>query len=182
MDCRRADQLCAGYVDGELAAADWLRLSAHLTRCAACRRECSAQAFVHAELPRRATRYTARPELRARIVEALRAQPDRDVAPASRRPQAPRWRFLAPVAGFALAALFTSNVVLLATRPSRDERIAHEVLSSHVRALFTDRAIDVASSDRHTVKPWYAGKLGFSPPVADYAADGFPLLGGRLDS
>jgi anti-sigma factor RsiW len=133
--------------------------------------------------------------LRERIEAALKAQADADLASRPVRPATPRayerpawWLrghgrgFLAPAAGFAFAALLTSNVVLLAMQPSKDERIANEVLASHVRALFTERPIDVESSDRHTVKPWYAGKLGFSPPVADYAADGFTLVGGRLDS
>lgn len=194
MDCKETTARYAGYVDGELGAAEWLRASAHLGQCAACRRECTAQALMRDELRQRMTRHAAGPALRARVRAAVQAQADQPLpaAPASavRRERSPlSWwvrghgrGFLAPVASAAFAVLVTSNVVLLATRPSEDDRIAHEVVASHVRALFTDRPIDVESSDRHTVKPWYAGKLGFSPPVADYAAEGFALVGARLDS
>ena len=123
------------------------------------------------------TYFAAPPALRKRIRGALRL--DRP------QPSASRWRwswtFLAPVATGAFAVLSTVNVALLAAFPSNDERVADEVVTSHVRAFMTSRPIDVVSSDQHTVKPWYAGKLDFSPPVRDFAADGFTLAGGRID-
>jgi anti-sigma factor RsiW len=72
-------------------------------------------------------------------------------------------------------------VATLAMRPGESDRIAQEVLASHVRATLGNRLVDVASSDQHTVKPWLSARLAFSPPVADFSGQGFELRGGRLD-
>ena len=123
------------------------------------------------------TYFQAPPELRDRIRATLRA----------RRPERASWwrhwswTALAPLATAAFAVLSSVNVALIAALPSSEERVADEIVASHLRALMTARPIDVASSDQHTVKPWYAGKLDFSPPVKDFAAEGFALVGGRID-
>jgi anti-sigma factor RsiW len=118
-----------------------------------------------------ATYYTAPPGLRARVLTSL----PKEVAAAG--PRAP-WRW---ATGFALAfsILAASGIYFLS--PSADDRLADEIIAAHVRSMMVDHAFDVASSDTHTVKPWFAGKLDFSPPVVDLAAQGFALAGGRLD-
>ena len=177
MNCSEARTRIAGYVDGELAAPELAFLHAHLAGCGACRRERSTQSFLRLEVRRHAAHFAAPAGLRRRVRAALQAK--RAAAP-------PWWRrwsapVLAPAAGFAMAALLASNVYLASSLPSGEDRLAGDVVTSHVRALVTARPIDVASSDRHTVKPWYVGKLDFAPPVADLASDGFALSGGRLD-
>jgi len=89
------------------------------------------------------------------------------------------WRALSTAAACGVAA--TLLVTQLPSLSLADDNVAAQVTASHNRALMASHLIDVVSSDRHTVKPWFAGKIDYSPRVRDYANDGFVLTGGRLD-
>jgi anti-sigma factor RsiW len=126
-------------------------------------------------IARDATYYRAPGELRKRVRASLG-----EAARAERRPYL--WRLAGIGIACVAAASITWNVAILTLRPSDTDRIAEQVLAAHVRSLMAPNHLaDVASTDTHTVKPWFAGKLDFSPPVADYSAAGFELTGGRLD-
>lgn len=133
-----------------------------------------------------ATRYTAPPELAARIGAALDAAAAGEAAPApaprlgSSRSRLP-WRPLALAASFVLAVVLSSGTTWYVTASDRQDRLAEEVVEGHVRSMQAGHLTDVASSDQHTVKPWFDGKLDLAPPVIDLMAQGFPLVGGRLD-
>jgi anti-sigma factor RsiW len=90
-------------------------------------------------------------------------------------------RIAAMAATFLLGAVLAGAYTTRLAQPDPAERLAEEAISDHVRARLTGGAMQVASSDQHTVKPWFTGKLDLSPPVKDLVADGFPLQGGRLD-
>ena len=124
---------------------------------------------------RDATYHRAPDALRQRVRTSLAKAAGEERAPVSRRT-------LGFVAAFAAAALLSWNVALLRLDPSRDDLIARDVVNAHVRSLMGERHLnDVESSDQHTVKPWFSGKLDFAPPVQDRAHAGFALSGGRLD-
>jgi anti-sigma factor RsiW len=137
------------------------------------------------------SRFKASAALRNRIEQSIAQEAQRAARHAERpRPrlaalswwaQVRAWRLPAPAMGMAFALLVSSNLALYSMLPAKSDLAAQEVVASHVRALMAPRPFDVESSDRHTVRPWYQGKLSFSPPVADYAAQGFTLLGGRVD-
>lgn len=118
--------------------------------------------------------HPAPPGLAARMLAALPADAAQPRAAVRRTP----WMLASAMAG---ACVLVLGIAVVALRPAADRPLAEEIVASHVRSLMVDHAADVASSDHHTVKPWFAGKLDFSPPVSDLTAQGFALLGGRLD-
>lgn len=140
---------------------------------------------------RHATRHAAPAHLRDAIGAALRghaapvleeaARPEGWVAHLQKRLDRLRWAWINLGLAGAGAAAFLVTLNLYLAQPSPRDRLEQEIVASHFRSLMPDHLSDVASSDRHTVKPWFAGKLDYSPPVIDLAARGFPLLGGRLD-
>ena len=177
MECDEIRRLLPAEVDAELDVRESLEVEGHLRTCASCREQLAAQRAVRDAVGRRVTYFRAPAGLEARVESAL--------SPSSvTRPTVPRWRAWGwPGLAGAMVSLVAVawSVGLYLTLPSTDERLTDEIVSGHVRSLLANRAVDVASSDQHTVKPWFAGKLDFSPPVRDLSSDGFPLVGGRLD-
>ena len=177
MNCQETQNLIHAYVDGELDLVKSLEIEEHLQGCLAC-----SQAYKNHETLRTALKdgslyFKSPAPLRKRIQSAVR-QADR---PSAHAPRVVPWRWLGVAALLAVAVLITWGVTRSLPAPSAGDLLAQEVVASHVRSLMPNHLADVASSDQHTVKPWFSGKLDFSPVVADLANQGFPLIGGRLD-
>ncbi len=182
MSCKLTQRFVPGYLDGELDLSRTIEMETHLQICADCARELLQQRGLRAALQRNQLAYAAPSALQEKIQSSLRS-----AAPVEAPERATSWRPL-PLfrwaGAFAVLALF----VLTAWRfvpgllgPTSEQGIVAEVLASHVRSLEANHLMDVASTDQHTVKPWFDGKLDFSPPVEDLSSNGFPLVGGRLD-
>src|SRR5438876_1299707 len=164
------------YLDGELAAMDAVELEAHLAGCASCGRFRDDRLALRTAIAAQIPRVQAPEDLRGRVRAALREA----AAPSRARRPAPlmAWRWLALAASLAVVAVGGWR---LGTEHTASEILIDEVLASHVRSLMPGHLNDVLSSDQHTVKPWFNGKLDFSPPVHDFSSRGYPLIGGRLD-
>lgn len=132
-----------------------------------------------ADLKQHMTRYNAPPGLKRRIRYMLEQQTRTASLTGLRGFHWQRWLPLG--ASFASGALIALSVAGWRGDAGEESRFEQQVLGSHVRSLMAGHLTDVASSDRHTVKPWFAGRLDYAPPVIDLAQEGFPLLGGRLD-
>ena len=182
MSCDLTKRFVPGYLDGELDLVRTIEIEAHLKNCDECARELESQQALHSAFRRGALAYAAPAALRQGILGSL----DGAVAANPRERWQPRAAFLVLQWAGAFAALAVCAILLWdfvpgLRAPSADQRLAAEVLADHVRSLEANHLTDVASTDQHTVKPWFDGKLDFSPPVEDLASDGFPLTGGRLD-
>jgi len=176
MICKDAQNLINGYVDGELDLIRNLEIERHIQDCALCTQDYKNHQVLSNAIKTGSLYFKAPADLRRRIQLSLRKAAK---AEAGRR-MLPKWWFniAAPMAA---AAVILLALVPFLRGPSADDLLAGEVISSHVRSLMASHLADVSSSDQHTVKPWFAGKLNFSPPVEDLAKQGFPLIGGRLD-
>jgi anti-sigma factor RsiW len=164
------------YLDGELAAVDARELEAHLAQCQECARFRDGRLELRAAITARVPAFHAPDALRDRVRAGVRAA-SRERVP-HRRTMRALWRPLAIAASLAVVALGGWRLGL---ERGASETLMDAVVGSHVRSLMPGHLTDVLSSDQHTVKPWFNGRLDFSPPVSDFAAVGYPLLGGRLD-
>lgn len=176
MTCQQAKALIDPYADGELQTSVILELEQHLQTCAACALAWRNVQNLKKALKQDAVYFTAPAELRQRIKAEL-------PSPSGAAAQRPTWNWNWLTTGLsgALAVCLALLFVVTQARPSAEQQLGQEVVSSHVRSLMGSHLMDVVSTDQHTVKPWFNGKLDFSPPVKDLAAEGFPLAGGRLD-
>jgi anti-sigma factor RsiW len=175
MNCQQAKPLIDPYADGELEAAAILELEQHLQSCSLCGIAWRNLQSLKKTLKQDALYFTAPLELRQRIKSELPA-PEKEV----QRWGAWNWNWLTTVMAGATACL-ALFLTLTVTRPSSEQPLAQEIVSSHVRSLMANHMLDVVSTDQHTVKPWFNGKLDFSPPVKNLAEQEFPLIGGRLE-
>ena len=164
------------YVDGELAEAERVQLRDHLADCPECGPEATALEHLRDGIRQSAPVYRAPEALRSEIRFALRRQ-----AATSARGARPAPGWLAYAASILLAVAVGSGGTLLITGERQEDAVANELIDSHLRSLLGNHLTDVASSDQHTVKPWFAGRSELSPPAVDLAGEGFPLVGGRLD-
>ena len=171
MDCTLHRHLLEAYLDGELGFERTLEVEAHLASCPICSSEVQSWKDIRMAMQGSDLYHRAPAHLEAKL---------RKLLPQSRSERMPWFQrsiWAAGGAAFATAVLLFSFVTMRPSAPSPDQ----DIVTSHIRSLMADHLMDVVSTDQHTVKPWFDGKLDFAPPVEDFAADGYPLAGGRLD-
>ena len=174
MSCDEVKPLLNARVDGEIHAAERIALDKHVRGCASCSAELAGLEGVRDAIRAERPYYSAPAGLRERVQFAVRGAQYLERSPARIA-----WKLWLPIAaGLIIAALGTAPFIV--SQRNQRQLVAQDLISAHQRALI-GRELDIVSSDQHNVKPWFNGKLPFSPPVLDLASDGFPLNGGRVD-
>ena len=181
MNCNEAAGLVAAYADGEIVGRRGDLLKKHLLVCAGCATQYQSVLALRARLRAEIPYFPASPALHTRVRAVLGATGA--ALPSRSRPSIDRWRWLTggALAGCAATMLaWVLGTTVIDWRTNDD--LAVDAVATHVRATLNNHLIEVASSDRHTVKPWLSARLDYSPPVQDFANEGFALIGGRLDT
>ncbi len=175
MNCPDVQRLLQPYSDGELDLVRHLQIEEHLAECTACSEQENQLRLLRAAL--------SAPSLYHRASAALRTRVQLATPQGTPRRRRPLVRLAAIAAGILL--LIGTSVIagwlISQTRTSAEDRLAQWVVAGHIRSLQVEHLTDVVSTDRHIVKPWFRGKLDFSPPVLDLSPRGYSLTGGRLD-
>jgi anti-sigma factor RsiW len=192
--CADKTLLLHAYVDDELDLVRSLEVEEHLKTCPACAEELSGHRTLRNSLRSGNLYHRAPQELKTRIRAAAvgeSAPPAKSAVPVESAPSSvvpirpaqrrPIFEWLAVAAAILIAVALGSRLGPGIGSSSRPDLIADEAIASHIRSLQPGHLMDVESTDQHTVKPWFDGKLDFSPPVTDFSDQGFPLIGGRLD-
>jgi len=179
LSCQTAQELVHAYVDGELDLARSLEVEQHMQECRVCATAYRNHTALRSAYKDSSLYYSAPEKLEKRIRSSLHSEAKSE---AGRRAFGWRWLPVGVALAFVLLITFVIWRTMPGLRPSGDDLLAQDIVSNHVRSLQLEgHRADVISSDQHTVKPWFDGKLDFAPPVKDFSSEGFPLIGGRLE-
>ena len=180
MSCHEVREFLDAYIDRELDVVTALDFERHVNECGACRAICDQYKELHDSVRVRLPYFESPRELEDKIRARLRPDEGGDDRAIQRHPLR-GWIPWAVAASIALLLIFSAVLFRSIRRPAGSQALADQVVSSHIRSLMANHLTDVVSSDQHTVKPWFTGKLDFAPVVKDLSAQGFSLVGGRLD-
>ena len=175
MSCSDTKTLLNAYVDGELDSAGSLSVESHVQRCASCLADVDRLRALSSAIQGGGLRFKAPQHLKRNVKAAIRA-----ANPDTKRSFF-NWRWAGALASVVLAVIIGWAVTTQWTKSSEETLLVNDIVSSHVRSMMANHITDVSSSDSHTVKPWFGGKLDYSPPAKDLTEQGFRLVGGRLD-
>ena len=174
------------YFDGELDASASVEVERHLETCADCASLLSELEATRRLIREQAPYHRADDALRQRIADGLQREDGdrpsmRRFAAGNRLFASGAGRFLSGAASGAAATAMAAALVVFAVLPPPASPLVGDVMNAHLRSMMSDHLVDVVSSDRHTVKPWFAGHTDVSPPAVDFADQGYKLVGGRAD-
>jgi anti-sigma factor RsiW len=176
MDCKQSKILLDAFVDNELDIANSMEVERHLNDCDGCKADYRNLQTLRNVFKDESLYFTPPQGLKEKIARSIKdSQPQR----ISIRSRVLSWQGASAV--LALTNIILVLTVLFRGTPSEEEQVTEQIVNNHMRSLVPNHLTDVQNSDQHTVKPWFNGKIDFSPPVVDLSSQGFNLVGGRLD-